>query len=177
MTHSAMATPTADAGALCVRSMQIMVDGSLADFEAVIHADAVNREAKDEPPAARGSGPAAFYATALWLRQTFAELAFDVHEVAVDGDLVAVHNTMTGRHVGPAVTYDEDGHVRQVFPPTGKQFSTTQSHWFRLRDGKVIEHWANRDDLGTALQLGWIPPKPRYLLRMVLATRKTRRAQ
>jgi predicted ester cyclase len=180
MTHSTMATPAlpaADAGALCVRSMQIMADGSPADFEAVVHPDAVNREAKDEPPAARGRGPAAFYATALWLRQAFAELAFDVHEVAVEGDLVAVHSTMAGRHAGPAVSYDADGRVRQAFPPTGRRFCTTQSHWFRLQDGKVIEHWANRDDLGTALQLGWVPPKPLYLLRTALATRKARRAQ
>jgi hypothetical protein len=67
--------------------------------------------------------------------------------------------------------------VRQAFPPTSRRFSTTQSHWFRLRDGKVIEHWANRDDLGTALQLGWMPPSPRYLLRTALATRRARRAQ
>jgi hypothetical protein len=72
----------ADAKTLCLRSMQIMVDGSLADFEAVVHPDAVNREAKDEPPASRGRGPAAFYATALWLRETFADLAFEVHESA-----------------------------------------------------------------------------------------------
>ena len=180
MTHSTITTstlPAADARALCLRSMRIIVDGSLADFEAVVHPDAVNREAKDEPPAARGRGPAAFHATALWLRATFADLNFEVHEVAVDGDLVAVHNTMSGRHVGPAVTYDADGRVRQAFPPTGRRFSTTQSHWFRLRDGKVIEHWANRDDLGTALQLGWVPPSPRYLLRTALATRRARRAQ
>jgi len=166
---------TADAKALCLRSMDIMVDGSLADFEAVVHPDAVNHEAKDEPPASRGRGPAAFHATALWLRETFADLAFQVHQVVADGDLVAVHNTMSGRHVGPAVTYDAEGRVRQAFPPTGRTFATTQTHWFRLRDGKVIEHWANRDDLGTATQLGWVPPTPGYLLRTALATRKARR--
>ena len=48
-------------------------------------------------------------------------------------------------------------------------------HWFRVADGKVIEHWANRDDLGTAMQLGWTPPSPLYLVRMLLATRRARR--
>ena len=47
-----------------------------------------------------------------------------------------------------------------VFPPTNKTFAMTQSHWFRIEDGQIIEHWANRDDLGTAGQLGWIPPTP-----------------
>jgi hypothetical protein len=45
------------------------------------------------------------------------------------------------------------------------------SHWFRLADGTIIEHWANRDDLAMAQQLGWIPPSPRYLVRMALARR------
>jgi predicted ester cyclase len=164
------------AAALCVRSMQIMVDGTIADFERVVHPAAVNREAQAEPPATRGRGPAAFYATALWLRGAFADLAFEVHEVVVDGELVAVHNTMTGRHTSPMVQYGPDGNVAAVFPPTGKTFASTQTHWFRIADGMVIEHWANRDDIGTAQQLGWVPPSPLYLLRAALAKRKARRA-
>jgi predicted ester cyclase len=140
----------------------------------VIHPDAVNREAKDEPPASRGAGPAAFYATAVWLRGAFAELGFEVHEAVAQGDLVVVHNTMSGRHTGPMVEYDERARPSQVFPPTGRRFATTQTHWFRVRDGKVVEHWANRDDLGTALQLGWIPPRPLFLVRMLVATVRAR---
>ena len=34
---------------------------------------------------------------------------------------------------------------------------------------------ANRDDLGTAAQLGWAPPSAPYRLRMLLATRRARR--
>ena len=44
-----------------------------------------------------------------------------------------------------------------------------------MADGQAIEHWANRDDLGTAAQLGWVPPTPRYLLRMALAKRRAQR--
>jgi hypothetical protein len=83
---------------------------------------------------------------------------------------------MSGRHVGPFVSYGENAEPAKVFPPTGKTFATTQSHWFRIADGKVIEHWANRDDLGTSLQLGWVPPSPVYLIRMLLALRRARRA-
>jgi predicted ester cyclase len=94
--------------------------------------------------------------------------------VVAEGDLVVVHNTMSGRHTGPMVTYDQ-GRIEQVMPPTGRRFATKQSHWLRIQDGKVIEHWANRDDIGTAKQLGWVPPSPLFLLRSALATRRLRR--
>ena len=70
--------------AVCLRSFQLMVDGTRADFDHVVHPDALNREAKDEPPESRGRGPAAFYATALWLRSWFDDLAFEVHDVVAD---------------------------------------------------------------------------------------------
>jgi hypothetical protein len=81
---------------------------------------------------------------------------------------------MRGRHVGVMVEYDADGEVSEAFPPTGRTFASTQTHWFRVADGQVIEHWANRDDIATAKQLGWVPPSPRYLLRMAMAKRRAR---
>ncbi len=101
--------------------------------------------------------------------------ALGIHEVAADGDIVVAYTTARARQTGPFMIYDQAGAVRQVFPPTGKATSATQTHWFRLADGKVIEHWANRDDMTMAQQLGWIPPSPRYLLRMFFAKRKARR--
>jgi predicted ester cyclase len=160
---------------ICVRSMTIMASGDLDDLTRIVHPQAVNREAKDEPPACRGEGPAAFAATARWLRAAFADLNFDVHDAVSDGDLIAVHCTMSGRQVGPFVTYDERGEVAQAFPPTGRTFAITQSHWFRMKDGQVVEHWANRDDLGMATQLGWVPPTPAFLWRMARAKRHARR--
>lgn len=159
-----------------LRTFEVMASGELADFERVIHPEMVNHEAKDEPPASRQAyGPAAAYATALWLRDAFAELTWEIHEVVAERDLVVVHCTMSGRHVHPFVGYDANAEVAEVFPPTGERFASTQTHWIRIADGKMIEHWANRDDLGTAQQLGWVPPSPRYLVRMALAKRRARR--
>ena len=39
----------------------------------------------------------------------------------------------------------------------------------------VVEHGANRDDMGNAVQLGWIPPTPAFLIRSALATRRARK--
>jgi predicted ester cyclase len=166
-----------NAESVVLRSFEVMGGGRLEEFHEVFHPECFNHEAKAEPPAARGRGPEAMYATAQWLLAAYADLTWEIHEVVVERDLVAVHCTMSGRQVGDFVTYTEDGAVGDVFPPNGKHFATTQSHWFRVRDGKVVEHWANRDDLGTAQQLGWVPPTPPYLLRMARAKRRARRRE
>jgi len=69
-----------------------------------------------------------------------------------------------------------DGSVTQVFPPTGRPFAARQVHWFRIEDGAIAEHDAVRDDLGMAQQAGWIPPRPGYVVRMILGRRRERRA-
>lgn len=166
---------TIDDTAVCIASMHAMGSGDRADFTNLYTADAVNREAKDEPPDTRGSGPDALYATAEWLRTAFSDLTWEVHDTVHEGDLVVVHATMSGRHTGPFVAYGPDARVKAVFPPRGRTFAVTQTHWFRMRDGKVAEHWANRDDLAMGEQLGWTPPTPLYLVRMALATRRARR--
>lgn len=169
--HAAAVVPEI---AVAIRSIEIMVDGALSDFEAVVHPDGVNRESAAEPAAARGKGPAAWYASAEWLRGTFADLHYEVREAVANGPLVAVHATMSGRQIAPFITYTPSGEVGAVFAATGRSFAVTQTHWFRVLDGQVVEHWANRDDLGQAEQLGWVPPTPRYLVR---SWRAKRRAQ
>ena len=49
-------------------------------------------------------------------------------------------------------------HVGEILgrAPTGKEFAVEQIHIWRIEDGRVIEHWSARDDLGQALQLGLI---------------------
>jgi len=144
--------------AVAVASMHLMADGSREEFGAIFAPDAYNRESDAEPPDTRGRGPAAFFATSLWLREAFSDLAWQIHDIAHDGDLVAIHATMSGHQTGPFVRYRPDGTMQASFPPTGRRFAVTQSHWFRIKDGKVTEHWANRDDLGMGIQLGWGPP-------------------
>lgn len=154
-------------------ALDAMRGAPLETFERLYHPDAYNREQIAEPPDTRGRGPATFQATSRWLHEGFADLDWVVHRIVVEGDLAAVHVTMTGRHVAPFVAYDANARVEAVFPPTGRRFAATQTHWMRLADdGRVIEHWANRDDLGMAMQLGWVPPTPGYLVRMALAKRR-----
>jgi predicted ester cyclase len=160
---------------VAVRSIHCMASGTPADFDAVIHPQGFTRERRAAPPSARGTGPEAFQELAKWLRAAFADLHYDIHIAAAEGDVVTVNSTMNGRHVAPIVFYTEDAAVDTAFPPTGRTFAITQSHWFRFEDDKIVEHWANRDDLGQAQQLGWLPPTPAYLARMAWAKRRAKR--
>jgi predicted ester cyclase len=174
MTINTSAAVSADPVSVAVRSIHAMADGDRAEFDPLYHPLAVDRENRIQPPSSRVPGPAGFYSTALWLRAAFAGLHYDIHHAIAAGDLVAVNSTMNGRHVAPWTVYT-DGAIDTVFPPTNKTFAMTQSHWFTIKDGVIIEHWANRDDLGTGRQLGWIPPTPIYLVKMALAKRRAAR--
>jgi predicted ester cyclase len=170
------AAVSTDPIAVAVRSIHTMADGQRADFDTLYDPRAVDRENRVQPPTSRVPGPAGFYSTAQWLRAAFADLHYDIHHAVADGNLVAVNSTMAGRHVSPWAVYDEGGNVDTVFPPTNRPFAVTQSHWFRLEHGRIIDHWANRDDLGMAKQLGWVPPTPAYLFKMARAKRRAQRS-
>ena len=157
-------------------SIAAMAGGDLADFHACVAPGAVNRESQAEPPACRVPGPEGFLASALWLRAAFADLRWEVEDVAVSTGTAAVSCRMEGRQQGPFAVHRADGSVEQAFPSRGRTFVVAQTHWFRVADGLVTEHWAVRDDLGLARQLGWVPPSPVYLLRMARARREAHRA-
>jgi predicted ester cyclase len=153
-----------------------VVSGTLADLVAVVHPDATNREATAEPPATRGRGPHAFHATSEWLHDAFSDLVWTTERSITEDDLVVTFGTMSGRHTGNFVVWTPDGKVERAFVPTGKTFTVRQAHFQKLKHGLVIEHWAVRDDQGMAMQAGWIPPTPAFLIRCALATKKARRA-
>jgi len=167
---------SADPVTVAVRSIHAMATGEREEFDALYHPAAHDRENRVQPPSSRVPGPDGFWSTARWLRAAFAGLHYDIHHAVAHGDLVAVDSTMNGTHAAPWVVYTDAGDIETVFPPTGRPFSGTQSHWFLLEQGRIREHWANRDDLGMAKQLGWIPPTPLYLIRMGAARRRVRRA-
>lgn len=156
-------------------SIHMMATGDRADFDELIHPHAINREASQEPPECRGRGPAAFWATAQWLRTAWSDMSFTIDELVIEGDLAVTHGTMSGRHTGSLVVWRADGTIERAFPATGKTFEVHHCHFQRVLDGKVHEHWAVRDDQGAAMQLGWIPPTPWFLWRCARATSNARR--
>jgi predicted ester cyclase len=45
-------------------------------------------------------------------------------------------------------------------PPSGKALAFTGTTIVRMQDGKIVERWANVDELGLLQQLGVVPPPP-----------------
>jgi predicted ester cyclase len=84
------------------------------------------------------------------LRRSFSGLRFEVDEnvgVLAEGDLVALRTLITGTHTG-----DYAG-----VPPTGASFQTSASHFFRVRDDQLVEHWPVVDTYRILAAIGAIP--------------------
>ena len=158
MTDTSTRTHLQLAHDLAIRSTRLMENWNDAEAAAIIAPGWVNDEAMAEPPAAATPGPAGLRVTYDWLHAAYEDLHWTIHNIVAEGDWVVVHTTMSGRQVGPFVTYAPDGQIGQVFPATGRDFAATQTHWYRVADGQLIEHHANRDDMGQAMQLGWMQP-------------------
>jgi steroid delta-isomerase-like uncharacterized protein len=94
------------------------------------------------------------------IRQTFPDQHTTIDRLFAEEDWVIELMTFRGTHLGRAtVTHHGLGGV----DPTGKEFSVKQAHFWRIRDGKIIEHEPVRDDLGMHRQLGLAPERPRAI--------------
>jgi predicted ester cyclase len=100
----------------------------------------------------RVNGPAAIRQTAEWLLAQFPDLQMRIEAIVAEGDTVAVRVLSEGTNLGP---------LSGVVPPTGRRFVARQSHWVRVADGRLAEHWATREDLVAMLQLGVVQPPSR----------------
>jgi predicted SnoaL-like aldol condensation-catalyzing enzyme len=121
---------------------ELFENGDLDAADELIHPKFVNHEAPPDNP----QGPEGLKETVRWLHGLWGPMHADIEDEVCEGDKVVARVTMHGRHVGEFLGK----------PPTGKEFAAEQIHIWRVKDGKVIEHWSVRDDLGQAFQLGLI---------------------
>ena len=140
-----MAVGAVDHDELALLSFRAIENPGSMDLEAFVHPEYRNWEALGPPAELRGE--AAFAISVANLNESFSELRFEVLDLIAEGDLVAARTVMHGRHTGP---------MRHL-EATGRPFAQSQSHWYRVRDGRLLEHWANRDDLGFLHQVGAAP--------------------
>ena len=76
-----------------------------------------------------------------------ADVEFTIDDMIAEGDRVAVRLTSAATQVGEFMG----------MAPTGKRYSIGEIHVFRVRDGKVTEHWHQMDQMGLMKQLGAMP--------------------
>jgi len=83
-------------------------------------------------------------------RAALPDLHFELEDLVAEGDTVAARATTSGTHLGPFMG---------AFP-TGRRVTVAGIDTFRLADGRIVEQWLNRDDLGLLQHLGVLPPLP-----------------
>src|SRR6266700_842437 len=93
------------------------------------------------------TGPETIKQVAAWCQITLPDVHFCIDDMVAEGDRVMVRLTLTGTNQGEL----------QWRPPTGKRIAQPQLHVFRLFDGKMVDNWEVRDDLGMMQQLGVVP--------------------
>jgi predicted ester cyclase len=86
--------------------------------------------------------------TMAMLRTAFPDIHYEVEDLIAEGDRVVVLAVMTGTH---------QGSFMERVPATGNGIVMKAIHIFRIEEGKLVAHWAVRDDLSLFQQLGVVP--------------------
>lgn len=117
--------------------------GNLAAADQLVTANWI-----DHNPSVPGlpPGPAGLKALVGVLRGAFPDLQLTIDDMVAQDDLVADRFTIRGTHRG-----DFNG-----IPATGKSVVFTGSAIHKVAAGRLVESWANLDDLGLLKQLGVI---------------------
>jgi predicted ester cyclase len=79
------------------------------------------------------------------------DVSMRIEDMIAEGDKVAVRLTAHARQEGEFMG----------LPPSGREYTISEMHVFRVTGGKVAEHWVNADMLGLMQQLGAIPDQAR----------------
>jgi steroid delta-isomerase-like uncharacterized protein len=93
---------------------------------------------------ARRTGAEGFKAARRRRNAVFPDWSVRVDDLIAEGDKVVVRATGSGTHRGEFMG----------IPPTGRRISVTWIAIYRVKDGKLAEHWQNIDELGMLKQLG-----------------------
>lgn len=126
-------------------SEELWNKGNLAVADEIIAADYVRHDPGDPFPA---KGPDDVKRIVTMLRSMLSDFTITVDAIIAEGDMVVSRYTATAT--------DTRGYMG--LPPTGKTIRTPAIQIFRFANGKIVESWAARDDLGTLRQLGHMPP-------------------
>jgi len=106
----------------------------------LMHKDFVEHVAGE----AHHTGAEGFKAARRRRNAVFPDWSVRVEDLIAEGDKVVVRATGSGTHRGEFMG----------IAPTGTRVSVTWIAIYRVKDGKLAEHWQNIDELGLLKQLG-----------------------
>jgi predicted ester cyclase len=89
--------------------------------------------------------------------RTFPDWRMEIVDLVAAGDTVAVRCKVSGTHEGVG-RIPVNGGMLVGAAPTHRHFEVQHIHWYTVRNGRIVEHYANRDDLDMMRQLGLLPP-------------------
>jgi steroid delta-isomerase-like uncharacterized protein len=100
-------------------------------------------------PEAQGAAGMARILGKIW--KAMPDWRMTCEDVIAEGDRVVCRVRVRGTQTGPL--------EMAIFPlpASGRETSTEQIHIFRIDGGRVVEHWAGRDDIAMLRQLGHLP--------------------
>jgi predicted ester cyclase len=81
------------------------------------------------------------------IHDTFPDEMTTVDDMIAEGDKVVARITLRGTHQGSALPMFAE------IKPEGRPVEWQFIHIFRIRDSKIVEHWAQRNDLEVRQQL------------------------
>jgi len=93
-------------------------------------------------------GSASFRAIVSMFRNAMPDIHLKIDDEVYAGDKVVHRWTLTGTDTGGVFG----------MPPSHKQLTFSGITTVRMKDGKIVERWANVDELGLLQQLGVAPP-------------------
>jgi steroid delta-isomerase-like uncharacterized protein len=124
-------------------------EGSFELIDQLVASDAANHDPATPAEMRALRGPEVLKRTASMYRAAFPDVRMTVDDVIAAGDKVVLRWHSEGTHRGELAG----------LAPTGARGSVTGISIDRWKDGKIVEAWAEWDNLGLARQLGAAPPE------------------
>jgi steroid delta-isomerase-like uncharacterized protein len=120
---------------------EVWARGNLDVADEVFAGDYVRHDFRPGDPV---PGPEGQKRIAADFRAAFPDLEFGIDFLLAEGDMVAGRWTARGTHSG----------AWAGVPATGRRMEFSAINVFRFQDGRVVEIWNHRDDLGLMQQIG-----------------------
>lgn len=95
-----------------------------------------------------GGGPDGYLATARYMHSAFSDATWRPDDMFFTDDKFVVRVTFSGVHTGDFLGV----------APTGNRVEVQHLHFYRVENGRAVEHWGARDELTLLRQIGVFAP-------------------